>query len=185
MVTQKDDTIRSFTEVAFQGEAPKLNGWSFVGKIEADGATAIVKSIAGQAVPEHYRFSSPSTCEHCGIDRKRNATFVVKNGDSYKQAGSACLSDFLGHPSPEQVIAYASSISEILDSIERGISDFESGGSFKLYFDLQHVVAATMVPINMSGFTKSSEDDSTKRDVIEYFLDAETRNTASKAKILN
>lgn len=181
MVTQKDDTVRSFTEVAFQGDAPKLNGWSFVGKIEADGVNAIVKSIAGQAVPEHYRYSSPSTCEHCGIDRKRNATFVVKNGDNYKQVGSACLSDFLGHPSPEQVIAFASSIAEILDQIDQGVSDFESSGSFKPYFDLQRAVAATMVSIKMFGFVKSGEDGSTKNDVIEYFLDAKTLNARYEA----
>ena len=177
MVKQEDGTARSFTEVAFQGDAPKLNGWSFVGKIEADGQNAIVKSIPGEAVPEHYRYSNPTTCEHCGINRKRNATFIVKNGENFKQVGSACISDFLGHSSPEQVIAYASSIVDTLDSIDGYISEFESSGNRKQYFDLQIVVAATLVSVKKFGFVKSSEANSTKQDITEYCLDSNVRNS--------
>jgi hypothetical protein len=177
MVKQKDESIRSFTEVAFQGNAPKLNGWSFVGKIEADGATAIVKSVPGEEIPEHYRYSNPMNCDHCGIDRKRNATFVVKNGEEFKQVGKSCMADFLGHSSPEQVIAYASSLVEVLDQIGGEISDFESGGSFKSYFDIELVVAATIVSIKKFGFVKSSEQNSTKNDVTEYFLSSNVRNS--------
>lgn len=77
---------------------PKLAGWEFVARIDhANEAGNIVRTTGLRDLPETYRESEPS-CDHCGHKRRRRDTFVVfKEDEGFKQVGSSCLKDFLGH----------------------------------------------------------------------------------------
>ena len=48
-------------------------------------------------------------CEHCGLRRRRKATFVVVHVDSgeLRQVGSGCLRDFLGGHDPDRACRQA------------------------------------------------------------------------------
>lgn len=90
--------------VTIKGEIPKLSGWEFIGKISFDTISeGIVFDVPGKKVPEEFR-NKGCICEHCNVNRKRDNVYIVKNEyDEYKQVGSSCLKDFLGH-NPEKVV---------------------------------------------------------------------------------
>jgi len=103
---KRDGEIVRVYEVELAGQAPRLAGWVFVAKLVhgvADGAN-VIKSIADQDLPEKYR-KVQQQCDHCQQNRNRKDTYIVQNEESgeYKQVGSTCLLDFLGHD-PEKAL---------------------------------------------------------------------------------
>lgn len=102
---------------------PKLDGWEFVARIDhANEAGNIVRTTGLRDLPQEYRHSDPS-CDHCGHKRRRRDTFVVFHDDhGFKQVGSSCLKDFLGHGDADRI----AKLSELLASI-RGFAH----GSFE------------------------------------------------------
>ncbi len=97
-------------QVMLGGPKPKLNGWSFVGRIDHANKELgnIVRPVPGKEVPQLYR-DRACTCDHCNINRFRRDTFVVQNDETleYKQVGGSCLRDFLGHDAPEKIAKLA------------------------------------------------------------------------------
>lgn len=90
---------RVFT-VEVTGEAPKMNGWVFVGKLEHMPNGNVIKAY--EDVPEIYRNAEPN-CDHCHTKRDRLNTYIVRKGNDYKQVGSSCVADFTGHSDPQQI----------------------------------------------------------------------------------
>lgn len=104
---------------------PKLNGWDFVARIDhAYEAGNIVRNTGLHALPEEYRERGP-VCDHCGHKRMRRDTFVVfKEGEGYKQVGSSCLKDFLGHGDADRIAKLAELLANI-HSFMRGSYEFD------------------------------------------------------------
>lgn len=101
---------------------------------------------------------NPCKCEHCNVDRKRNATFVIhdKETNETTQVGSSCMKDFIDDitlRSLYQYEIYLKSISEIFDS--------ESFGSYRMveYFDKISFLAAANKLIENNGFIKKYDSD--------------------------
>ncbi|NDG03362.1 MAG: hypothetical protein EB119_09275, partial [Synechococcaceae bacterium WBB_34_004] len=92
------------TIVEFLGVSPKLEGgWEFLATLEHLGDTNVVRAIPGVTLPEAFQTSKPF-CDHCQKIRGRKETFVVKSeAGEIKQVGRACLKDYLGHKSLEQI----------------------------------------------------------------------------------
>jgi hypothetical protein len=72
-------------------------GWEFVARCEpfGDNGKLITYPVPGIELngyrPSEYR------CDHCGIDRYRKATYLIRNANGeFKQIGSTCLQPFLG-----------------------------------------------------------------------------------------
>ncbi len=78
----------------------------------------IVKSVPDQIVPTIYQSAKPH-CDHCGIVRQRNNTFVFKDAAGYKQVGSSCLRDFFGID-PTKTIDWFSSFYDLGNNDEFG-----------------------------------------------------------------
>src|SRR3972149_3916096 len=67
----------------------------------------ILRNVPGETLPESWR-RADQKCDHCGLIRKRNETFVVRHEDgTLKQIGRQCIADFLGHKGPEGMLAAA------------------------------------------------------------------------------
>jgi len=78
-------------------EELRFGDYTFVAALDHSiGKTPIVKSKAGEEVPEVYFSAVSTTCEHCNIKRHRNNTYVFKDANGYKQVGSTCLKEFFG-----------------------------------------------------------------------------------------
>jgi len=74
--------------------------YTFVGSLDHIHARGHVKvySTSNQQIPKEYH-DADAWCNHCEKKRYRSYTFIVKNNltGEYKQVGSNCLHDFLGH----------------------------------------------------------------------------------------
>jgi len=89
------------------GETPKFNGWSFVATLNHTVEGNVVRAIPGLEVPVQFRNRQP-VCDHCQCSRNRRDTYIVRHDDgTFKQVGSNCLKDFLGHTDPSKLAAAA------------------------------------------------------------------------------
>lgn len=116
-------------DIELEGISPIIPGWSFIAALQHEEAGNIVKTF-DQELPEHYRISAPD-CDHCGLDRNRKSTYVLKNqAGEFKQVGSTCLHDFTGYADIQAVAAWLENLAEFLDSIEDYEDfDYSRGGS--------------------------------------------------------
>jgi len=65
--------------VTISGQAPVLDGWRFLAKIEHDAGGNLVKRMeGGDKSPAEWHVCKPN-CDHCGVSRERNNTFMLKN----------------------------------------------------------------------------------------------------------
>ena len=108
-----DDKGRKVLEVCLDVESIKIAGWKFVARIDHSQETGnIIRNVpnSGIDLPEMFRTAAPN-CDHCGHRRMRRDTFVVHNEQTgeFKQIGSTCLADFLGHDA-----AYYGRLAEIM-----------------------------------------------------------------------
>lgn len=78
-------------------EPVKLAGWTFLGTLDhTTEAGVILRAVPGIDLDPKYRTAEP-VCDHCGLVRRRNETFVVRHEDGReKQVGRQCVADFLG-----------------------------------------------------------------------------------------
>lgn len=151
-------------EVEVSGEAPKLNGWSFVGTVESVEGSTVLRSVPGHQIPEQYRDADPCNCDHCKINRRRNSTFIVQHeSGEFKQVGRSCLRDFLGHANPENVAAYAQSLVEI--NFSDYDSDETSYGSTQMSYATDAVVAAAICSIKLFGYRRTDSDNNTRDSI--------------------
>ncbi len=149
----------SFTPVHIEGEAPKLNGWSFVGKREPmEGSSSILaKSAPGMEIPVKYSDDHDLTCDHCKKRARRNETFIVKKGSKHMEVGRSCLKDFLGHSDPTKYANYAQELYDI-ESAFGSMSDPDYQGGYGRYvplFTVKDIVAAAVHSIKKEGFVSN------------------------------
>lgn len=87
--------------ITLQGPRIQLGHWQVVGLLEAAAGGGLVfmtsQDPADRAAAAARR-ECPAVCEHCGLSRNRNASFLLRDteGGGYKQVGSTCLQDFAG-----------------------------------------------------------------------------------------
>lgn len=106
---------------------PELSygGWHFVAALDHTDAGVIARTAPGQSLdgwrPDHQE------CDHCGKNRRRNATYVVADEDgNRKQIGSDCLEPFLGvKPKGLWALGY-----DLEADLKEGHDDFFGRGSY-------------------------------------------------------
>lgn len=158
-----------------------LSGWSFVAKIEHEcddsGApfNMVLKSpdYAGD-LPAAYRTDKP-TCDHCGLSRRRNETFVVSSkADGLKRVGRTCLSDFLGGDNAAHILATAEAVTELSEVFGFEADDSGGYGGGCTVFNTKHLCKAVAAIIRLKGWKsrKAVEDTmemSTSDRLLELF----------------
>jgi hypothetical protein len=147
-------------EVRIHGEAPKLNGWSFIGTIQHDSEAAgnilrVISDYEGN-VPQRFRTATPDTCEHCKQNRTRKNTYILLNDlGEFKQVGRTCLRDFLGHANPERLAAWTETLLSLNEVV------FEAwGGGFGLEMKALDLVAVQLnaaTVIRLHGWTSKGK----------------------------
>lgn len=117
---------RRYFEVAIDGVAPKLAGWTFLGTLEHTDHGNILRSVPGSEIPESYR-TAKRVCDHCATIRNRKDTYIVQSDDgSVKQVGHNCVADFLGHTDPNHIARMA----QFLRDLQSAGGDEDSFGGF-------------------------------------------------------
>ncbi len=98
---------------------PSGQRWEFIARILHTDGGNVIKTVPGAVDENDQSFkqfrSVPPKCEHCGYQRNRKDTFLLRNPDNkqYKQVGSSCLKDFLGHKSANDYAAWAESLADL------------------------------------------------------------------------
>ncbi len=143
--------------IVVYGEAPKLNGWSFIGTIDHHLDGNILRSVPGEEMPVEHR-TAEKYCDHCKSKRSRMHTYVVKNEDGeYKQIGRQCLRDFLGHQSPEGIARHAEWLMDLSASIESDEASFNRVGRNEWSFDTEEFVTWVAYWTEQRGWLSSTK----------------------------
>lgn len=181
------ESFRSWFRVTIEGETPKLAGWTFLARIEHAETGNLIFALPGVSVPVEYR-TAASACDHCGVNRMRNATYVVRHEDgSTRQVGSTCIADFLGHDDPHSVAKLAELLGAFdAEIVALGDEDSLGGGSRRPEaFALRGFLIGAATMIRVHGWTSraSARDyglQSTSEAAIAY-LDPWTRAEREEA----
>jgi len=151
---------RRYHFVEIDGEAPVLNGWKFVatlqhvhGEENGNGPMSVIRAVPGEEVPVQYRSADAWTCDHCHKRIQRRDTYLVRNvtTDEYKQVGSNCLKDFLGHADPHALATYAELLGIANELLEGSGAESGFGGDAR-FVDLQSFLSFTALAIRLDGW---------------------------------
>jgi hypothetical protein len=145
----KDGDEHRWLEVSFTGDPAKVGGWEFVGTVQHTETGNLLRSVPGRPeIPEVFRTVSPH-CGHCDKNRVRKDTYVLNQGENFKQVGKNCLRDFLGHD-PSIALALMDMIRECNDA------DSESFSMGKLSAQPADVCAMAAAIANNIGWNKEN-----------------------------
>ena len=181
------------------GSTPRVTAndgsvWNFIGVITASAqGKALLKLTPGAGDTEELRkmySANPFYCDHCRTTRARNETFIVQNGNTYKQVGRNCLKDFVGGADPQALLTYFawfSSPEQLMgrlndsgDSDGSGEGSYGRGGKRIEYLEPITIVAATLAVVDVAGGYVSAKAESglsTTGEVRDHFwgtVDAHT-----------
>lgn len=143
------------------GEAPKIAGWTFCATVQwidaEDGATLpFTFQVPGTPNPPAWvNHTDPTRCDHCHTRRNRKAAYIVRHDETgeWKQVGSTCLCDFLGHADPENVAAWAQILATLDTTLSEDEDDFGSGeGHTATRWSLSYFLAVTALAIRHHGW---------------------------------
>jgi len=161
-----DEVTETYRYAIVTGQPVKLAGWEFVATLEHDHETgkAIIRRVPGsdeQAVDLTAYRNASANCDHCGQDRQRKDTYIVRHDDGdVKQVGSSCLKDFLGHGSPEQYARMAEWFSQLDEMLSASESDgFEGAGgpTGPALYPTDEFMAYVAVQIRTHGWVSRSQ----------------------------
>lgn len=131
-------------------EAPKVGDFAFIAKLELTPNGAIIDSIPGEVLPEHFRHST-GECEHCQRTRSRAHLFVVRSPEGrLVQVGRSCLRDYMGTDTPASVAARFRFLREASQWGE------EFGGSVTIEDSARELLAVTATAIRLWGWVPKS-----------------------------
>lgn len=158
--------VSIYNTVNIIGTAPIVNGYKFIAKIEHHSTGNIISKAPGidYDLPEYFRSCEPD-CVHCGIDRKRNNTFILQNDDKFIQVGRNCLADFIRSPDVSKAIA----ILHLYEVIDEYADDCYSDSSSFRDVDIIDFLAVVRMTIRNCGWVSKKQaqfDDKTSTSVL-------------------
>lgn len=154
-----------YQEVTVKYEIPKIAGWDLICVFDYEEykddneeiqMAVFTNTVPDKTVPAEYQDKNEIHCEHCGHNRFRKKSFLVQHeSGEYKEVGSTCLKDFLGHD-PQNFLWYAGISDRIKDlEDEFGFDSFGSGEPIS--YDLLGILTLTSAVIKKLGWTSRSE----------------------------
>lgn len=164
------------TKVIVEGKTPRLNGWIVAGKIEHDPEldTNIIYEFGDSKVPEEFR-KKEGCCDHCGVNRPRSKTYILKKDEDTKQVGSSCLKDFTGHANPENACNITMFINECMDEMDAWDKSF---GTIKGYIAVEPFLNQVAELVLQEGYISARKAEETMTQCTadgarEIYLDAD------------
>jgi hypothetical protein len=95
--------------VLLEGEPPALAGWMLIAAVDHRGPAPRLRFVSPSASALDPRRFAEARCDHCGLRRRRSATYVLWHAATSRvhQVGSRCLSDFLDGHDPQRLCRQA------------------------------------------------------------------------------
>jgi hypothetical protein len=144
-------------EIELIGEAPKIDGWKFLGTLDHYSlpGKVIINTVPDESIPSKFHVADAS-CDHCGKVRRRNETFVLQEEDTgdYKRVGRQCVRDFIGYD-PKAIARYMRNLTALKESF--GDTERYSSGGTRFYtFEHINILAKTAAVIDAYGWVPRS-----------------------------
>ena len=157
----EDGQMYEKTFLIVEGSPAKYNGWTFLARVEWTNGQAIVSAspnVAGEQVDRAKLVEG--SCDHCGVNRRRNAVIIVENEDGdRKQVGKSCAKDYLGHSSP---VAWFGNIEDEFDEF------VGYNGLGKCFQEINQAMTAAASVVRQMGYQPG-----VTKDIVKLFLGAE------------
>lgn len=102
-------------------------------------------------IPHRFKPNN-SECEHCGVRMPRVKSYIVRNGEEYKQVGRTCLHQFLG-VNPKSYISMFEAVSKFSITIQ-GFGDkikMKGGGGSLLAYNVEDFYRLTDIVVKSEG----------------------------------
>jgi hypothetical protein len=163
---------RQMVATVISGEAPRYDGWTFLARADwADGGMVLFTAPGIEGIDRTG--ITEGACDHCGINRYRKNTYIVRNDDGRQlQVGSTCLKDFLGWNTNPVWISPPS------DNDLFGEGGF---GHATPVYSVETILAASWACIQAFGYVRSGDTGATKNAVLAV-LDPRTPAERELAK---
>lgn len=130
--------------MTIEAQELKYGNYDFIAALDHTiGNKPIVKVVPNKVLPEIY-LEADCNCDHCGITRNRNNTYIFKDDNGYKQVGSSCLKEFFGID-PTATIDWFSSLYNLSDN------DF-GGFSGDPHYSVSNVIAYGLAVTEKCGY---------------------------------
>ncbi len=149
-------------DVSFQGTAPRVGGFHFVARLDhQEGGNLVLRAPGVETDLDGWRLTG-SRCQHCGLDRRRSATFLLQNEQgAIVQVGKSCLEDYTGTTNIASAVELFKCWQEILVGLGDG-GEYGFGGGWHPSSTPVEYVAAAVSSIRRRGFHKSGSEKSTR-----------------------
>lgn len=144
-----------FIQIRVHGEAPVVNGYTFVARIEHTEAGNVISKAPGAEeieVSNELR-DADAHCDHCSTKRHRNDTFLLREDatGTLKRVGRNCLADFVRSTDATRALAIWTLLSEIRDAAGGDV-----GGGGSRYFRTLAYVAYCFRSVEIDGWQSRS-----------------------------
>jgi len=95
--------------VVLAGEPPALAGWMLIAAVDHRGPVPRLRFVSASASALDPRRFAEAHCDHCGLRRRRTATYVLWHAATsrVRQVGSRCLPDLLDGHDPQRLCRQA------------------------------------------------------------------------------
>jgi hypothetical protein len=136
-----------------------FNGWSLLATLSVEPGGVMVSAVPGvEADFSAYRDPATATlCDHCGLPRVRNETFLVRHEDgSVKRVGRNCLRDFLG-TDPNELVRWAQYVTDATAAIDEE-SERGSSGARGEWIETEEYLTHVCTIIRTSGWISAREE---------------------------
>lgn len=141
-------------EIIVEVEEPVLEGWRLVAILDHTPEGNIIRKTGDWEIPRKYR-EVDSHCDHCSTNRRRRDTYLLEHEDGdFKQVGSSCLKDFLGHVSVDDLVRRAQLLTRI-----HNIATY-SGPVNHRWIDVEGYLQHVAQSIEDHGWRRRSEGES-------------------------
>ena len=153
-------------DVSFTGTAPRVGGFSFVARLDhQEGGNLVLRAPGVETDLDGWRLTG-SRCQHCGLDRRRSATFLLQNEQgALVQVGKSCLEDYTGTTNIASAVELFKCWQEILVGLGGdGEYGFGFGGGWQPDVTPVEYLGCAVASIRHRGFHKSGSERSTRND---------------------
>lgn len=144
--------VDHYDVITVSGTAPVIDGFEFIASIEHVNTGNIIYKVPGVDVdiPVEFWTASPN-CVHCGIDRYRKDTFILKDDCGIIQVGRNCLQDFIRSDSAINAIK----LMDLYSAFHNSLEEFGSGSGSFSGFNVFKYLATVNYLISNYGWVSS------------------------------
>ena len=151
-------------DITIDSEIIRKDGYTVVARIEHLDGGNIVNTFGEDTCKPEWSTAEPK-CEHCGNNRHRRITFIVRHEDgSEKQVGRSCLKDYCGI-NPDYVM-WLNQLQDLILNDDIDHYDFDSRPTPKAYSAVTMLALAKKV-LGNQGYIKSGEPNSNRQRMSE------------------